>query len=59
VNWRDVRAKARSVDPAWDNPERVERRRQIRDEMIASVNGALKSSRGSATFGLTWPDCLV
>lgn len=40
VNWRDVKATARTVDPAWDSPERVEQRRQIREQMIASVTGA-------------------
>lgn len=40
VSWQDVRAKARSADPDWDSPERVEGRRRIRDEMLASISGA-------------------
>jgi DNA-binding XRE family transcriptional regulator len=40
VSWREVREKARSIDADWDSPERVENRRQIREEMIASVSGA-------------------
>jgi DNA-binding XRE family transcriptional regulator len=39
-NWRDVKAKARAVDPSWDTGERVARRRQMRDQMLASVSGA-------------------
>lgn len=40
TNWRDVKAKARDIDPTWDNAERVERRASIREEMVASVSGA-------------------
>jgi transcriptional regulator with XRE-family HTH domain len=40
TNWRDVKAKARELDPTWDDPARVEQRRQIRDQMMASVSGA-------------------
>lgn len=39
-NWRDVKAKARAIDPAWDTTERVARRAQMREEMLASVSGA-------------------
>jgi DNA-binding XRE family transcriptional regulator len=39
-NWRDVKAKARGVDPTWDSTERVERRAAMRREMLASVSGA-------------------
>lgn len=39
-NWRDVKAKARAVDPQWDSAERVARRRRMREEMLASVSGA-------------------
>jgi hypothetical protein len=39
-NWRDVKAKARAVDPSLDTGERVARRRQMRDQMLASVSAA-------------------
>ena len=39
-NWLDVKAKARAADPTWDNAERVARRRQMREHMLASVSGA-------------------
>jgi hypothetical protein len=39
-NWRDVKAKARGVDPTWDSAERVQRRAAMRREMLASVSGA-------------------
>ncbi|MEV4515162.1 helix-turn-helix transcriptional regulator [Dactylosporangium sp. NPDC049525] len=39
-NWRDVKAKARAADPTWDSAERVARRRQMREQMLASVSGA-------------------
>lgn len=38
--WRDVKAKARQVDPSWESTERVERRAAYRDQMLASVSGA-------------------
>lgn len=40
TNWRDVKAKARATDPAWDDPNRVDRRRQMREHMLAAVSGA-------------------
>lgn len=40
VNWRDVKAKARKIDPTWDEPERAARRGQLREQMLASVSGA-------------------
>lgn len=40
ANWRDVKAKARAADPAWDSAERVARRREMREQMLASVSGA-------------------
>jgi DNA-binding XRE family transcriptional regulator len=40
TNWRDVKAKARAIDPEWDGAERVERRARMRQEMLASVSGA-------------------
>jgi hypothetical protein len=40
ANWRDVKAKARAADPTWDSAERVARRRQMREQMLASVSGA-------------------
>ncbi|MEV6526590.1 helix-turn-helix domain-containing protein [Longispora sp. NPDC051575] len=39
-NWRDVKAKARAIDPTWDTEERVGRRADMRQEMLASVSGA-------------------
>ncbi|GAA0938888.1 hypothetical protein [Virgisporangium aurantiacum] len=40
TNWRDVKAKASAADPTWDSAERVARRRQMREQMLASVSGA-------------------
>jgi DNA-binding XRE family transcriptional regulator len=40
VRWEDVKAKARAIDPTWDNDERVAQRREIREQMLASVSGA-------------------
>ncbi|GHJ10208.1 hypothetical protein TPA0907_45750 [Micromonospora humidisoli] len=39
-DWREVRAKAREIDPSWDDPERVTRRGRFRERMLASVSGA-------------------
>ncbi len=39
VPWREVKAKARKVDPTWDTPERVARRSRMRQEMLAEVSG--------------------
>ncbi len=40
TDWRDVKAKARALDPTWDGSERAERRRQMREELLlASVTG--------------------
>jgi DNA-binding XRE family transcriptional regulator len=39
VAWRDVKAKARQLDPGWDTPERVGRRARIREEILAEVSG--------------------
>ncbi|MGI5180523.1 hypothetical protein ACQEVZ_29835 [Dactylosporangium sp. CA-152071] len=38
--WRDVRASARAADPTWDGVERVARRQQMREQMLAAVSGA-------------------
>jgi DNA-binding XRE family transcriptional regulator len=38
--WRDVKAKARAIDPTWDTAERVARRAAMRQEMLAAVSGA-------------------
>lgn len=38
-NWRDVKAKARALDPTWDSEERAQRRAGMRAEMLASVSG--------------------
>jgi DNA-binding XRE family transcriptional regulator len=40
VPWRDVKARARSADPTWDSPERITRRAEIREQILAAVNGA-------------------
>ncbi|WFE38399.1 helix-turn-helix transcriptional regulator [Micromonospora sp. WMMD998] len=40
ANWRDVKAKAREVDPSWDDADRVARRGRLREQMLASVSGA-------------------
>lgn len=40
VAWRDVKAKARATDPAWDSPERITHRAQVREQILAAVNGA-------------------
>jgi membrane-associated protein len=37
ANWRDVKAKARAIDPTWDSPERVARRREIRRSLLAAL----------------------
>jgi DNA-binding XRE family transcriptional regulator len=39
-NWRDVKAKAREIDPEWDSQDRVARRLRMREAMLASVSGA-------------------
>jgi DNA-binding XRE family transcriptional regulator len=39
VNWRDVKAKARAIDPERDSAERVAQRQQMRERMLASVTG--------------------
>ena len=39
-DWRDVKAKARALDPEWDSEERVAQRAQMREQMLASVSGA-------------------
>ena len=40
ANWREVKAKARALDPSWDSNDRVARRQQMRAEMLAAVSGA-------------------
>ncbi|RKN23699.1 XRE family transcriptional regulator [Micromonospora musae] len=40
TDWRDVKAKAREMDPDWDHPDRVARRGRLREQMLASVSGA-------------------
>lgn len=39
-SWREVKAKARAVDPSWDSAERVARRGRMREDMLAAVSGA-------------------
>jgi len=40
TSWENVKAETRRLDPSWDDPERVERRRAMSDQMMASVSGA-------------------
>lgn len=40
ASWRDVKTKARAVDPTWDSNDRVVRRQRMRAQMLASVSGA-------------------
>jgi len=40
TNWREVKAKARANDPEWDSADRVGRRAEMRQEMLAAVSGA-------------------
>lgn len=37
VSWRDVKAKARVVDPRWDSSERTARRREMRERLLAGI----------------------
>ncbi|MFC0004644.1 helix-turn-helix domain-containing protein [Micromonospora siamensis] len=39
-DWRDVKAKARELDPTWEEPGRVARRGRMREQMLAAVSGA-------------------
>jgi DNA-binding XRE family transcriptional regulator len=38
-SWQDVKAKAREIDPHWDDEDRVDLRRQMREQMFAAVTG--------------------
>jgi DNA-binding transcriptional regulator YiaG len=38
--WREVKAKARALDPDWDHPDRVAQRARMLEDMLASVSGA-------------------
>jgi hypothetical protein len=40
TDWRHVKTKARALDPGWDGADRAERRRQMREQMLASVSEA-------------------
>ncbi|WP_431973133.1 helix-turn-helix domain-containing protein [Micromonospora haikouensis] len=40
ADWRDVKAKAREIDPDWEHPERVAQRAELRERMLATVSGA-------------------
>ena len=56
TNWRDVKAKARGIDPAWDSNDRVARRQQMRAQMLAAVSGAKLGETCPARPALTaWP----
>ncbi|GAA2647608.1 hypothetical protein [Paractinoplanes durhamensis] len=39
-DWRDVKAKAREIDPRWDDADRVAQRALMREQMLALVGGA-------------------
>ncbi|WP_405092383.1 helix-turn-helix domain-containing protein [Micromonospora sp. NBC_01392] len=69
ANWRDVKAKAREVDPSWDDADRVARRSRLREQMLASVSGAqlaeirmrwgmtqAQLAEAAGLSGSTWPD---
>ncbi|MEU8000993.1 hypothetical protein AB0B66_07515 [Catellatospora sp. NPDC049111] len=51
-NWRDVKAKARTIDPAWDTDERTARRARMREEMLAPGSGT-KPAEIHQQLGLT------
>ncbi|MFI6075096.1 helix-turn-helix domain-containing protein [Actinoplanes sp. NPDC051343] len=40
VDWHEVKEELRATDPSWDSPARVERRQEMRTEMLAAVSGA-------------------
>jgi DNA-binding XRE family transcriptional regulator len=40
ADWQEVKARARGLDADWDGAERAERRRRMREQMVASVSGA-------------------
>ncbi|GIF24182.1 DNA-binding XRE family transcriptional regulator [Actinoplanes tereljensis] len=40
TDWRDVKAKAREIDPHWDDADRLEQRALMREQMLASISGA-------------------
>ncbi|MDG4802961.1 VTT domain-containing protein [Micromonospora sp. WMMD980] len=40
ANRREIRAGAQRLDPTWNDPERVARRRQLSEQMLAAVDGA-------------------
>jgi hypothetical protein len=37
IPWRDVKAKARALDPTWDSDSRVARRRRIRTHLLTAA----------------------
>lgn len=39
-SWRDVKDRARQVDPDRDSPERMADRGRVREELLSRVNGA-------------------
>ncbi|MGW0432577.1 hypothetical protein ACWDV4_08535 [Micromonospora sp. NPDC003197] len=45
-SWRDVKTKARVLDPTWDSEERTQRRAGMRAEMIASVSESRPAEPG-------------
>jgi hypothetical protein len=40
TNWREVKSKARAVDPGRDSPDRVARRAAMRQQMLTAVTGS-------------------
>ncbi|MEU7757885.1 MULTISPECIES: hypothetical protein [Micromonospora] len=38
--WHDVKARARRIDPSWNDAKRVTRRGQLREQMLASIAAA-------------------
>jgi hypothetical protein len=55
ANWRDVKARARALDPTWDNSDRVARRQHMRTEMLAAVSGT-QLAEIRQQLGMTTPD---
>lgn len=39
-SWRDVKDRARRIDPDRDSPERVADRGRVREELLSQVNGS-------------------
>ncbi|WP_051090483.1 MULTISPECIES: hypothetical protein [Micromonospora] len=40
ARWHDAKARARRIDPSWDDAERAAQRRHLREQMLASIAAA-------------------